>query len=131
MVGRGDPNGGASPRATREDLGQVGRYTWRSKLHTDLVFDMRTTRVERPHLLEGEASGELAGTGRWRFFEETAAGLPAGDRGAVRVERATTKAWMNLLAPVAADLPVEPRLGDAKRRHRPRLAARLQPAASD
>ena len=27
-------------------VGQVGRYTWRSKLPYDLSFEMRTTRVE-------------------------------------------------------------------------------------
>ena len=50
-----------------DGLGQVGRYTWRSRLPYELTFDVRTTRVERPHLLEGEATGELAGTGRWRL----------------------------------------------------------------
>jgi len=56
---------------------------------------MRTTRVERPHLMEGEASGELAGTGRWRFFE---------DRGVTAVtyewDVRTTRSWMNSLAPL-------------------------------
>ena len=58
-------------------LGQVGRYTWRSKLPYDLEFEMTTTRVDKPHLLEGEADGELAGIGRWRLFEEN--GGAAGD----------------------------------------------------
>jgi uncharacterized protein YndB with AHSA1/START domain len=77
-------------------IGQIGRYVWRSKLPYNLEFRMLTTRVERPHLLEGEASGELAGIGRWRFFEE-------GSSTAVLYEWNvhTTKAWMNLFAPVA------------------------------
>jgi uncharacterized protein YndB with AHSA1/START domain len=85
-----------------DGLGQVGRYTWRSKLPYELVFEMRTTRFERPYLLEGEASGELAGTGRWRFFEQ-AAGNDAGPVTAALYEWnvATTRAWMNLLAPIA------------------------------
>jgi uncharacterized protein YndB with AHSA1/START domain len=79
-----------------DGLGQLGRYTWRSKLPYELEFDMRTTRVERPRLLEGEASGELAGTGRWRLFEQD--GVTA-----VTYEWtvATTKPWMNVLAPIA------------------------------
>ena len=55
-------------------IGQVGRYTWRSRLPYALDFEMTTTRVERPHLLEGEAKGELAGVGRWRLFEEDGVG---------------------------------------------------------
>jgi uncharacterized protein YndB with AHSA1/START domain len=82
--------------AADDGVGKVSRYTWRSKLPYDLEFEMRTTRVERPTLLEGEASGELTGSGRWRLFEE-------GSTTAVvyewRVE--TTKPWMNALAPIA------------------------------
>ena len=80
-------------------LGQVGRYAWRSKLPYDLEFEMRTTRVERPRLLEGEASGELAGTGRWRLFEQD--GVTA-----VLYEWnvQTTKRWMNVLAPIGRPL---------------------------
>jgi uncharacterized protein YndB with AHSA1/START domain len=77
-------------------VGQLGRYVWKSKLPYKLEFKIRTIRVERPHLLEGEADGELAGTGRWRLFE--------GD-GATAVlyewKVHTTSAWMNLLAPLA------------------------------
>jgi uncharacterized protein YndB with AHSA1/START domain len=76
--------------------GKLARYTWRSRLPYDLEFDMRTTRVARPHLLEGEASGELVGHGRWRLFAEDSAT-------AVTYEWTvgTTKRWMNALAPVA------------------------------
>jgi len=77
-------------------IGQVGRYVWRSKLPYNLEFRMRTTRVQRPHLLEGEASGDLAGIGRWRFFEEGASTAVIYEWN-VR----TTKAWMNLFAPIA------------------------------
>ncbi len=77
-------------------VGQLGRYVWKSKLPYRLEFRMRTTKVERPHLLEGEASGELAGTGRWRLYEAdgTTAVLYEWNVG-------TTRAWMNLLTPVA------------------------------
>jgi uncharacterized protein YndB with AHSA1/START domain len=79
-----------------DGVGQLSRYTWKSKLPYELVFDMRTTRVERPHLTEGEATGELAGIGRWRLYEDDGTT-------AVVYEWSvhTTKAWMNLLAPLA------------------------------
>jgi uncharacterized protein YndB with AHSA1/START domain len=79
-----------------DGVGQVGRYVWKSRLPYELDFEMMTTRVERPHLLEGEASGELAGTGRWRLFE-------ADGTTAVLYEWnvRTTRPWMNLLAPLA------------------------------
>ncbi len=80
-------------------VGQVGRYTWRSRLPYDLEFEMATTKVARPSLLEGEASGELAGIGRWRLFEQDGE-VPVT---AVIYEWSvsTTKPWMNLLAPIA------------------------------
>ncbi|HEY3193566.1 MAG TPA: SRPBCC family protein [Solirubrobacterales bacterium] len=77
-------------------VGQYGRYVWKSKLPYRLEFFVRTTKVERPHLLEGDASGELAGVGRWRLFEQ-------GGITAVLYEWnvRTTRTWMNLLAPLA------------------------------
>ena len=77
-------------------VGQYGRYVWRSRLPYRVEFFILTTRVERPHLLEGEASGELEGVGRWRLFEQD--GITA-----VTYEWNvhTTRAWMNALAPVA------------------------------
>jgi uncharacterized protein YndB with AHSA1/START domain len=77
-------------------VGQFGRYVWKSKLPYRLEFHARTTRVEKPHLLEGTVEGELAGTGTWRLFEE--GGVTAVT---YRWEVRTTKAWMNLLTPVA------------------------------
>ena len=77
-------------------IGQYGRYVWKSRLPYELEFFVLTTRVERPRLLEGEASGELAGTGRWRLFAD-------GGVTAVTYEWnvRTTRAWMNLIAPLA------------------------------
>ena len=77
-------------------IGQVGRYVWRSKLPYNLEFRMETTRVERPHLLEGHASGELEGTGRWRLFEDHSSTAVLYEWNVH-----TTRPWMNLLAPVA------------------------------
>jgi uncharacterized protein YndB with AHSA1/START domain len=80
-------------------VGQVGRYVWKSKLPYKLEFTLRTTRVERPRLLEGAASGELAGTGRWRFFEQN--GITAV---IYEWDVHTTRAWMNVLAPIGRTL---------------------------
>jgi hypothetical protein len=77
-------------------LGQRGVYEWRARVPYTVRFEMVSTVVERPYLLGGEASGELEGTGLWRFFS---------DRGATAVvydwNVRTTKAWMNLFGPVA------------------------------
>jgi hypothetical protein len=79
-----------------DKVGSLARHRWRSFLPYPVEFETRTTRVERPHLIEGDARGELAGVGRWRLF----------DRGGVTVvlyewNVRTTRAWMNLVAPLA------------------------------
>ena len=91
---------------------------WKSLLPYRVEFEVTTTRVERPHLLEGHAVGELEGVGRWRFYEQD--GVTA-----VLYEWnvATTKPWMNRLAPLLRPgLRVEPRLGDGARRRGDREA---------
>ena len=70
---------------------------FRSFLPYDLVFDMRVTRVEQPSALEGHATGELEGEGRWTFTE-TLGGTHVRYQWDVR----TTRWWMNLLAPIAS-----------------------------
>jgi uncharacterized protein YndB with AHSA1/START domain len=77
-------------------VGQFGRYVWKARLPYRVEFWIRTTRVERPQLLEGNATGELAGVGRWHLFEQ-------GGLTAVIYEWnvTTTKAWMNVIAPLA------------------------------
>ncbi len=77
------------------DVGTVSRMVWRSLLPYRVEFEIETTRVERPTLLEGRARGELAGIGRWRFYEQdgVTAVLYEWD---VR----TTRPWMNRLAPL-------------------------------
>ena len=76
-------------------IGQYGRYVWRSRLPYRVEFFVRSTVVDRPHLLEGEASGDLAGIGRWRLYEQDGVTAVVYEW-TVR----TTKRWMNLLAPV-------------------------------
>ena len=79
-----------------ERVGSRYLIEWRSRLPYPVEFEFTVERVERPRLMEGRAVGELAGTGRWRLFEQD--GVTA-----VTYEWnvATTKRWMNLLAPVA------------------------------
>lgn len=78
-----------------EGRGSRHMIEWRSKLPYPLTFEFTTDTVERPALMEGRADGELAGTGRWRLFEQD--GVTA-----VLYEWnvQTTRPWMNLLAPV-------------------------------
>jgi len=85
----GQRNGG------RDDgVGSIHRYVWRSRLPYDIEFRMRTSRVERPYLLEGVADGALRGTGRWRLW--------SGNGTAVTYEWdvETTIPWMNAIAPL-------------------------------
>ena len=75
-------------------IGSVYRHRWRSRLPYTVAFDMRTTRIEPPFALEGRATGELEGVGRWRLYE--------GEGTAVTYEWdvRTTRPWMNLVAPL-------------------------------
>jgi hypothetical protein len=77
------------------DIGSVARMVWKSLLPYRVEFEVTTTRVEHPYLLEGHAVGELEGIGRWRLYEHD--GVTA-----VLYEWnvATTKPWMNLFAPL-------------------------------
>ena len=79
-------------------LGRLWRLTWRSRLPYDLSFESRVTRREPPHLLEGNADGELIGVGRWRLYQ--------GHGTAVVYEWNvhTSRPWMNRMAPVARPL---------------------------
>jgi uncharacterized protein YndB with AHSA1/START domain len=81
-----------------DGVGELTRYTWRSRLPYTLEFEMETTLVEAPYRLEGRASGELEGHGRWRLFEGP--GTCVTYDWAVR----TTEPWMNVLAPLARPL---------------------------
>jgi hypothetical protein len=76
-------------------VGAVRRLTWSSALPYRLSFEMGVTAVERPTSMEGIASGELAGRGRWRLEAD-------GATTRVRYDWtvATTRPWMNFAAPV-------------------------------
>ena len=79
-----------------EELGNdTYRNVWRSVVPYPVRFDIHVTRVEKMLLMEGQATGELAGVGTWRLW---------GDRPTVVTYEwnvRTTPAWMNLLAPIA------------------------------
>lgn len=80
-------------------IDSVWRYCWQGNLPYQLVFDVRATRIEPLLAIEGSASGDLEGTGRWYFSSE----------GAVSVVRyewqvRSTRWWMNLIAPLARPL---------------------------
>ena len=82
-----------------EGVGSLGRYVWKSRLPYRLEFEMRITRVERPHYMQGQARGELAGTGSWRLFEQDGVTAVVYDW-----DVRTTSAWMNLVAPFVRPL---------------------------
>ena len=76
-------------------VGAERRFTWGSALPYTLTFDMRATRVEPMQLIEGRASGELDGLGRWTL-------TPAGQATHVRYDWIVelSKPWMRTFAPV-------------------------------
>ena len=78
-----------------DSIGRTLRYTWRTQLPYGFTFDMRVTRIEPMSVIEGQASGDLEGTGRWTFTRE-------GEGTRVRYDWnvRTNKAWMNALAPL-------------------------------
>jgi uncharacterized protein YndB with AHSA1/START domain len=79
-----------------DGVGEASRFTWRSVLPYELSFDSRITRVERPYVICGTATGELEGEGTWRLFE--------GKEGTAAVYEwrvRTTRRWMNVIGPVA------------------------------
>ena len=82
-------------RGTDDGIGQLDRFTWRSVLPYELSFDLRVTQVDRPHLIQGHATGELDGVGTWNLYEGHGTAVVYDWR--VR----TTKAWMNAFGPLA------------------------------
>ena len=79
-----------------DGVGSLSRLVWRSRLPYRISFEVTTDRVERPHLMQGTARGELDGRGIWRLFEDGGLTAVTYDWN-VR----TTKSWMNALAPLA------------------------------
>ena len=76
-------------------IGAVRRFTWATALPYQITFDMRATRIEPERVIEGEARGELNGTGTWTL-------TPAGSGTHVRYDWRVdlSLAWQRTLAPV-------------------------------
>jgi uncharacterized protein YndB with AHSA1/START domain len=77
-------------------VGAVSRMVWKSLLPYRVEFEITTTRIERPHLLEADVIGELSGVGRWSLYEQDGVTAVLYDWNVV-----TTKPWMNAVAPAA------------------------------
>ncbi|MBI5880034.1 MAG: SRPBCC family protein [Chloroflexi bacterium] len=86
MLSEGDP-----PMFLGRDL----RLTWRTQLPYGFTFDIKLTRIEPLHIIEGQARGELEGTGLWTFTRDGAGTLLQYDW-TVR----TNVPWMNTFAPL-------------------------------
>src|SRR5207237_6628927 len=80
-----------------DGLGSIRRSTWKSALPYTLEFDSEIVRIEHLNLIEARAFGELEGRGLWTF--KTEAEGKTHVQYDWRVE--TTKAWMNMLGPIA------------------------------
>jgi uncharacterized protein YndB with AHSA1/START domain len=82
-------------KGDEQGVGAISRYEFSTQLPYTLAFEMKATQVQRPYLLEGRASGELEGLGRWTLEQ----------KGTITVvyylwEVSTTKTWMNVLSPL-------------------------------
>ena len=80
-------------------VGSLRRFTFKGRLPYRLTFEMRVTRAVPLTLLEGQASGDVEGIGRWHFSSD----------GVVTVVRyewhvRTNRGWINIIAPLARPL---------------------------
>lgn len=55
---------------TKDSIGNIRSYTIKSPLGYKLNFDLKLTKLVYGKLLEGNASGDLVGTGVWYFKED-------------------------------------------------------------
>ena len=83
----------------RDGIGSLRRFTWRGPLPYRLTFDVRVTRIVPLSIVEGYATGEVEGIGRWQFADDDGVTV-------VRYEWQvrTNSGWMNLIAPLARPL---------------------------
>jgi uncharacterized protein YndB with AHSA1/START domain len=84
-----------------DGVGARRGFVWSSRLPYRIAFEMRTTQMRRPVLIEGQASGDLNGTGRWDL-EPIAGGTQVRYEWRVSAD----KPWMRWLAPVLRPLYV-------------------------
>jgi uncharacterized protein YndB with AHSA1/START domain len=82
-----------------QGIGRTQRFVWKSRLGYYLRFDIRITRVHEPCLIEGLASGDVAGIGRWQLHETN-----AGTRVRYLWQVCTVRPWLSLFSRVARPL---------------------------
>jgi hypothetical protein len=82
-----------------DGINSIRRYSWRGELPYSLILDVRATGIQKLVAIEGEATGDLAGIGRWHFSRK---GLITTVHFDWHVH--STKWWMNLVAPLARTL---------------------------
>jgi uncharacterized protein YndB with AHSA1/START domain len=78
-----------------DGVGAVRRFTWGTALPYTLSFEMTATKIDPMRLIEGEARGELDGTGRWTLFPDG-----AGTRVRYQWMVDITRPWQVALAPL-------------------------------
>ena len=80
-----------------EGIGSIHRSVWKSVLPYKIKFDSEVVRIIPLKLIEAKAFGELEGFGIWSLTAENETTTCVRYDWKVK----TTKAWMNLFAPVA------------------------------
>jgi len=77
-------------------IGAYRRFHWRTALPYEIAFNVRTTQIIEPLLIEGQADGELTGIGRWQLTS-------SGSATEVRYDWIVdvTQPWMRVLLPIA------------------------------
>lgn len=80
-------------------IGCTQRFVWKSRMGYCLRFDICITHVRLPSLIEGEASGDVAGIGSWQLHAEE-----TGTRVRYLWQVRTVRPWLSLLSCVARPL---------------------------
>jgi uncharacterized protein YndB with AHSA1/START domain len=76
-------------------MGALHRITWGSALPYQMTFNMRTSVIQRPTVIEAIAEGDLNGVGRWTLTQAGAATEVRYD-----CDVSTARAWMNVMSPL-------------------------------
>ena len=80
-------------------LASTARLQFRAALGYRLSITIRPTAADHPHVIEFDAGGDLAGTGRIRLSPDAAA--PHRTQMSIDWRVRPTRRWMRLLTPVA------------------------------
>jgi len=98
---RGIENVRELEKGDADGIGRVQRFTWKGALPYRLEFDVRITEVVTMETIVGVASGDVDGTGVWRFAQDQGGTL-------VRYEWSvrTARWWLTALAALAGPLMV-------------------------